>query len=207
LRVTAHGPELATRDQGKIANAIKSTALALVAASTLGRYWLDSPKDTNGGCWSESSTRFKMENEQTTESIVPCRLCGATGEIVNATTGPTRWTVLCPRRKHKRGSRAANDVACANTLQNWRTTQEAAVAAWNWKNDPSYVPKPRNKRNYDEKRDIDSAGPRCPRCNLLITNSDGECIDCPGRKDAVAELAGTRIGEQRTSSIMPGGPR
>lgn len=148
-----------------------------------------------------------MENEQTTEAIVPCRLGGATGEIVNATTGSNRWTVLCPRRKHKRGSRAANDVACSNTLQNWRTTQESAIAAWNWKNDPSYVPKPRNKRKYDEQRDVDSAGPRCPMCGLLITSVDGECIDCPGRKDAVAELAGTRIGEQRTSSITPGGPR
>ena len=148
-----------------------------------------------------------VADDQPTETIVPCRRCRAIGELVNATKGPNRWTVLCPRRKHKRGSRDANDASCSNTLQNWRITREAAIAAWNWKNDPSYVPKARNKRNYDEQKDIDSAGPRCPRCKLLLTSADGECIDCPGRKDAVASLAGTRIGEQRTSSIMPGGPR
>ena len=148
-----------------------------------------------------------MEENQTVEAIVPCRWCGTIGELVIFPTGSNRWTVLCPRRKHKRGSRAANDVACPNTQQNWRTTKEEAVAAWNRKNDPNYVQKPRNKRNYDVQKDIDSAGPRCPRCNLLLTSANGECIDCPGRKDAVASLAGTRVGEQRTSSIMPGGPQ
>ena len=150
-----------------------------------------------------------VSDEPTTKAIVPCRLCGAVGEIIHRPERINGWVIMCPRRNHTKGTRSQENDTCANTKQHLRTTLAGAISSWNKFNDPSYVPKsPRNKRNnYDAQKDIDSKGPTCPKCFLMITSPDGECIDCPGRKDAVASPAGTRVGEQRTSAIMTGGPR
>ena len=132
------------------------------------------------------------------QPIRPCLRCGSVG--VHAYDGdhsPGHF-VSCPNRNTTKGTPAESVGKCSNTRQMFRTTEAGAISAWNCANNLHH------RKNYDAERDLATAGPRCPRCNLLITSKDGACLDCPGRKGAVAGLAFARVGDAQTVSRVRG---
>ena len=94
-----------------------------------------------------------------TPTIVPCRICGAIGEVTERAGSP-KFAVQCPNRRRLRGMHGAKDDGCANTETHYRSDAKRAVYYWNT------LQMGVQKHSYNEQMDRKASAPHCLRCGL-----------------------------------------